>query len=102
MSDVVQRLKAAMLSLVPADGTPVGNTALRREAEALLQTEGMSASEADYWLAHADLIADGRLRLGPLCIKYATIGWVAFHFLADTVHRRDRFDRELARGRFGR
>ncbi len=64
MSDVVQRLKAAMLSLVPADGTPVGNTALRREAEALLQTEGMSASEADYWLAHADLIADGSLLKG--------------------------------------
>ena len=64
MSDVVQRLKAAMLSLVPADGTPVGNNALRRGAEALLQTEGMSASEADYWLAHADLIADGSLLKG--------------------------------------
>ena len=60
MSDVVQRLKATLLSLVPADGTPVGNTALRREAEALLQADGLNLSEADYWLAHADLIADGR------------------------------------------
>lgn len=64
MSDVVQRLKATLLSLVPADGTPVGNTALRREAEALLQADGLNLSEADYWLAHADLIADGSLLKG--------------------------------------
>ncbi len=64
MSDVVQRLKAIMLSLVPADGTPIGNTALRREAEAQLQAAGQNLSEADYWQAHADLIADGSLLKG--------------------------------------
>lgn len=64
MSDLVQRLKAALLSLAPSDGSPVGNTALRREAEARLQAEGLSVSEADYWLAHADLIADGSLLKG--------------------------------------
>ena len=64
MSDVVHRLKATMLSLVPADGTPVGNTALRREAEALLQADGLTLSEADYWQAHADLIANGSLLKG--------------------------------------
>lgn len=64
MSDLVQRLKAALLSLVPSDGSPIGNTALRREAEARLQAEGLSVSEADYWLAHADLIADGSLLKG--------------------------------------
>ena len=64
MSDVAHRLKAAMLSLVPADGTPVGNTALRREAEALLQADGLTLSEADYWQAHADLIANGSLLKG--------------------------------------
>tara|TARA_R110001583_G_scaffold195554_1_gene376083 strand:+ start:10831 stop:14082 length:3252 start_codon:yes stop_codon:yes gene_type:complete len=64
MSDLVQRLKAVLLSLVPRDGSPIGNTALRREAEARLLAEGLSASEADYWLAHADLIADGSLLKG--------------------------------------
>lgn len=64
MSDLVQRLKATMLTLVPCDGSPIGNTALRREAEARLQAEGLSVSEADYWLAHADLIADGSLQKG--------------------------------------
>lgn len=64
MSDLVQRLKAVLLTLVPSDGSPIGNTALRREAESRLQAEGLSVSEADYWLAHADLIADGSLLKG--------------------------------------
>lgn len=64
MSDLVQRLKAVLLTLVPSDGSPIGNTALRREAETRLQAEGLTVSEADYWLAHADLIADGSLLKG--------------------------------------
>ena len=64
MSDLVQRMKAVMLSLVPSDGSPIGNTALRREAESRLQADGLTVSEADYWLAHADLIADGSLLKG--------------------------------------
>jgi len=53
-----------MSDLVPSDGSPIGNTALRREAEVRLQVEGLSVSEADYWLVHADLIADGSLLKG--------------------------------------
>jgi adenine-specific DNA-methyltransferase len=64
MSDLIQRLKAALLSLVPSDGSPIGNTALRREAEARLQADGLAVGEADYWQAHADLIADGSLLKG--------------------------------------
>ncbi len=64
MSDLVQRLKATLLSLVPSDGSPIGNTALRREAEVRLQTDGLAIGEADYWQAHADLIADGSLLKG--------------------------------------
>lgn len=64
MSDLVQRLKTALLSLVPSDGSPIGNTALRREAEARLQADGRAVGEADYWQAHADLIADGSLLKG--------------------------------------
>ena len=64
MSDLNQRLKAALLSLVPSDGSSIGNAALRREAEARLQADGLSVSEADYWQAHADLIADGSLLKG--------------------------------------
>lgn len=64
MSDLVQRLKAALLSLVPSDGSTIGNTALRREAEARLLADGLTLGEADYWQAHADLIADGSLLKG--------------------------------------
>ena len=42
MSDLVQHLKAALLSLAPSDGTSIGNTALRLEAEARLQAEGLT------------------------------------------------------------
>lgn len=64
MSDLIQRLKVALLTLVPADGATIGNTALRRAAEALLKAENLSVSEADYWRAHADLVADGSLLKG--------------------------------------
>jgi len=64
MSKLKTRLKEALLALVPADGTPVGNTALRREAEAVLQAEGLSVSETDYWQAHSDLVAAGALLKG--------------------------------------
>ena len=64
MSDLNQRLKAVLLSLVPSDGSTIGNTALRRAAEARFQADGLTVSEADYWQAHADLIADGSLLKG--------------------------------------
>jgi adenine-specific DNA-methyltransferase len=64
MSDTVHPLKAALLSLVPSDGTPIGNAALRREAEVRLQAEGLNVSEADYWQAHTELVANGSLIKG--------------------------------------
>lgn len=64
MSNLNTRLKEALLDLVPADGTSVGNAALRRDADARLQSEGLTVSEADYWQAHADLVAAGALLKG--------------------------------------
>jgi len=48
MSDVVQSLKAVLLSLVPSDGITIGNTALHREIATQLQADGLTVSEADY------------------------------------------------------
>jgi len=53
-----------LLSLVPADGSPIGNTALRREIEAQLATENLTLSEDEYWRAHSALIAQGLLVKG--------------------------------------
>lgn len=64
MSDLVISLKETLLDLVPADGSPIGNTALRREAEQQLGKQGLMMSEDDYWQAHADLISDGLLLKG--------------------------------------
>lgn len=64
MSDVVPHLKAALLSLVPSDGTTIGNAMLRKEAETLLRAEGFEVGEADYWKAHTDLVANGTLIKG--------------------------------------
>ncbi|MCK2097740.1 type I restriction-modification system subunit M [Thauera aromatica] len=64
MSSLQDRVKRAMRSIVPADGSTIGNTALRREIEALLQSEGLSIGEDDYWQAHGALVADGVLLKG--------------------------------------
>lgn len=64
MSSLQDRVIRAMLSIVPADGSTIGNTALRREIEKLLQSEGLSISDDDYWQAHAALVADGLLLKG--------------------------------------
>lgn len=64
MSDIAHRLKAVLLSLVPSDGTTIGNVALRRDAEMRLQAEGVTVSEADYWQAHAELVANRSLIKG--------------------------------------
>ena len=64
MFDVAPPLKAALLSLVPSDGTTIGNAALRKEAEIRLLAEGFNVTEADYWGAHADLVANGSLIKG--------------------------------------
>ncbi|WP_295452450.1 site-specific DNA-methyltransferase [uncultured Thiodictyon sp.] len=53
-----------LLSLVPADGATIGNTALRRQIEARLAPAGLTLVEADYWEAQTALIAQGRLIKG--------------------------------------
>ncbi|RYU57049.1 site-specific DNA-methyltransferase [Methylolobus aquaticus] len=53
-----------LLSLVPTDGTPIGNVALRRAMEVRLAAEGRGLPEQDYWEAHARLIAQGLLLKG--------------------------------------
>ncbi|WP_295393559.1 DNA methyltransferase [uncultured Thiodictyon sp.] len=63
-SDHPQQLTDLLLSLVPADGTTIGNTALRRQIEAHLAPEGLTLAEADYWQAQAALIAQGVLIKG--------------------------------------
>ncbi|GAA0218717.1 site-specific DNA-methyltransferase [Castellaniella daejeonensis] len=57
------QLRDLMLSLVPNDGTTIGNTALRRAIEAKLQ-DGTTLSDDAYWQAHAALIANGLLVKG--------------------------------------
>ncbi|PRE26395.1 site-specific DNA-methyltransferase [Burkholderia multivorans] len=63
-ADASQRVTDLLLSLVPADGSPIGNTALRREIEAQLATENLTLSEDEYWRAHSALIAQGLLVKG--------------------------------------
>ena len=58
------RVQEALLALVPEDGTPIGNTALRRDLGERLQAEGISLSDEDYWAAHAALIGAGVLLKG--------------------------------------
>ncbi|MCB1899844.1 site-specific DNA-methyltransferase [Cognatazoarcus halotolerans] len=64
MSSLQDRVARAMLSIVPSDGSTIGNTALRREIDKLLQSEGLSIGDDDYWQAHSTLVADGALLKG--------------------------------------
>lgn len=57
-------LSKLMLSLVPGDGSTIGNTALRRAMEAALQTDGDTLSENQYWQTHTTLVANGILIKG--------------------------------------
>lgn len=53
-----------MLSLVPADGSAIGNTALRRAIENHLTPGGLTVDEEVYWQAHTSLIGEGVLMKG--------------------------------------
>lgn len=64
MNSSYTHLEELMLSLVPTDGTTVGNTALRRQMEARLDEQGESFSEDDYWRTHAALVEQGALVKG--------------------------------------
>ncbi|WP_334134324.1 DNA methyltransferase, partial [Tepidimonas sp.] len=63
-NDIQTIIEHWLLSLVPTDGTAVGNTALRRQIEQRLSAQGLTLSEPDYWQAHAALIARGVLVKG--------------------------------------
>jgi adenine-specific DNA-methyltransferase len=63
-ADKSQRVTDLLLSLVPADGSPIGNTALRREIESRLAAENLTLSEDEYWQAHSALVAQGLLVKG--------------------------------------
>ena len=64
VSSLQDRVTRAMLSIVPSDGSTIGNTALRREIEKQLQSEGLTIGDDDYWQAHSALVADGALVKG--------------------------------------
>jgi adenine-specific DNA-methyltransferase len=64
VSSLQDRVTRAMLSIVPSDGSTIGNTALRREIEKRLQSEGLAMGDDDYWQAHSALVADGALVKG--------------------------------------
>ena len=57
----LQKIKDLMLSIVPADGSSVGNAALRRQIESRLAVEGLSLSDDEYWHAHGALVDQGLL-----------------------------------------
>lgn len=58
------RIKSAFLSIMPTDGSTVGNTSLRRELESLLNTEGIQITEDDYWATQTSLIDEGVIATG--------------------------------------
>ena len=59
-----QQLTGMLLELVPQDGSPVGNTALKRGLEEKLQALGSELNEDDYWRAQAHLVSSGLLAKG--------------------------------------
>jgi adenine-specific DNA-methyltransferase len=58
------RIKSAFLSLMPTDGSTMGNTSLRRSLETLLVTEAVQITEEDYWAAQTVLIEEGFIATG--------------------------------------
>ncbi len=57
-------IKATLLTLLPTDGSAVGNTSLRRALEAALASEGVTITEEDYWSAQTTLIEKGFIANG--------------------------------------
>ncbi len=64
-----------LLSLVPADGATIGNTALRRLIELRFTAEGRSITDEAYWQAQAELIAQGLLLKGQG--RGGTVRWTS-------------------------
>lgn len=64
MTDQAQRIKAAFLSLLPADGATKGNGALRRELDEQLVHDGIFVTEEQYWQVHSELVEAGVVATG--------------------------------------
>lgn len=64
MAKLHTHLRKALLSLVPADGSAIGNTALRRDIENALAAKGLEIVEDDYWQVQGELVAEGVLVKG--------------------------------------
>ncbi|WP_374488071.1 site-specific DNA-methyltransferase [Zoogloea sp.] len=64
MAKLHTHLKKALLSVIPADGSAMGNTALRREVENVLAAKGLEIVESDYWQVQGELVAEGVLIKG--------------------------------------
>lgn len=61
---MIKKLKKVFLSLLPTDGSTVGNTSLRRALEEALAAKGQQLTDEDYWTAHAALIEEGFIATG--------------------------------------
>ncbi len=61
---MIKELKKVFLSLLPTDGSTVGNTSLRRALEEALAAKGQEITEEDYWSAHAALMEEGFIATG--------------------------------------
>lgn len=61
---MIKKLKKLFLSLLPTDGSTVGNTSLRRALEEALAAKGQQLTDEDYWTAHAALIEEGFIATG--------------------------------------
>jgi adenine-specific DNA-methyltransferase len=57
-------IKTTLLSLLPIDGSTVGNTSLRVALEEALAIEGVTINDDDYWLAQSALIEEGYITTG--------------------------------------
>ncbi len=57
-------IKATLLTLLPTDGSTVGNTSLRRTLEAALASKGVTITEDDYWSAQTALIEEVYIATG--------------------------------------
>lgn len=62
--DTIEQIAGLLLSLVPADGSPIGNTTLRREAEAQLAARKRPLGDEEFWRAQALLVSRGLLVRG--------------------------------------
>ena len=61
---MIKNLKKIFLSLLPTDGSTIGNTSLRRALEDALAVKGKQITEEDYWATHAALIEEGFIAPG--------------------------------------